>query len=66
MSVRGGPVISGVNEAGMLFQSQDIAVRVPVALSSERALHKGLQNIVGVLPQAVNYSEDSFISELFS
>lgn len=66
VSVRGGPVISGVNEVGMLFQSQDIAVRVPVALSCERALHKGLQNIVGELPRAVNYSKDSFTSELFS
>lgn len=40
-----GPVISGPSEVGMLLQSQDIGVRVPVAPRRERALHKGHQQL---------------------
>lgn len=40
VSVAGDPVIPGVNEAGMLFQSQDIDVRAAELRVCERALRK--------------------------
>lgn len=58
-----GPVTSGLNEAGMLFQSQDIDVRAAAARVCERALRK----VVGRRWLPINHSsqyECTFFSQL--
>ncbi|XP_029706269.1 uncharacterized protein [Takifugu rubripes] len=52
VSIAGDPGISGVNGAGMLFQSQDIAVRAAEVRVCERALRK----VVGRCWLPVNHS----------
>lgn len=51
-SIAGDPGISGVNGAGMLFQSQDIAVRAAEVRVCERALRK----VVGRCWLPINHS----------
>lgn len=52
VSIAGDPGISGVNGAGMLFQSQDIAVRAAEVRVCERALRK----VVGRCWLPINHS----------